>query len=529
MVCSECECVGYGHIPVVLRSLLNSVKDVLEDNGLQELFVTQANLLKELYENCVRTIKEKEENHIYRSRKKIEDKIKRIKSNDGKKLNEFLKKIREYKERARTITLRNTIEEGLKIFENNDDVSVEIKSLKEELEKKKEELKKLQLKAKKLEYYIMLTKCVLESTLKEDDGSTDSTKMKNFKNNKFISISALRKAGYLSDGKKCNINSSQDQFYAFDKCDILPEVYKSYYDVTLEEISHNVFISRPRPMSQKFKAEGEIYMAISHNGLLGIYIAAKEQIEFTYLTKDKEKTTTIISDVSEKTCIGFYDDYIFLLKIGKKPEKHTVENIIVNKNFENIVDISPNGSELPNVKSYTDTSRLQSTRELIYPSETGISIYNVDENNNQVVEIKNCVGIISQFGISISNVRCLYSTDEGIYCLHKNNTQTKIIDNVCSSEEVIYGCMLKSTKKDTESGVSTDDTKMDYNLSESYWVLGGKICTFSENKKEDKKKIGLDFAKGISFVRVFKDVFLLPEKTNNMLSFVKIAVGGLEE
>lgn len=137
MVCSECDCITNGHNPRVLKSLLGTVKGVLENKDSLECYKKQANLLKELYKDSIKIIKRKEIKHIHNDSKSINKKLEEIEESDRENLENFLISLKEYKKAIKTTTLKNRVEEGIKLLKNTDDLDEEIQSLKTELEKKK--------------------------------------------------------------------------------------------------------------------------------------------------------------------------------------------------------------------------------------------------------------------------------------------------------------------------------------------------------------------------------------------------------
>ena len=267
----------------------------------------------------------------------------------------------------------------------------------------------------------------------------------------------------------------------------------------LVDVGEGMRISEPVKVDKGLKTGGGIYASPSHQGILAIY-AYKDNysVQFTNLNTNRQVEIEVETD----SIIGFYDDNVLLLTLGKPLREATVEEVFDNPTVEIFKEIKGTG----NVYPWTDVSLLHERRVLYYATTNcELFAFNVDTRTNTRINVGRSVRCIAPLTGIDCGVKAVFQADFG-YCIYTLNMDNK----VTLVDESLYGDLT----------VLLPSTSNPRSVNDAVFV---HFIHFVKDEKEIDTSHLITFSEN-SIVRVYRDVFLTYDNKTESWFLVRVVV-----
>lgn len=386
---------------------------------------------------------------------------------------------------AVTDLVRKTCEKAINSFELEDKLKVELLSPKEKVEKNRKKMKDIDVEIMCQNVDISILEHVIKAA---KDGHFNEEE-------KLAYILLNEKTDWckpIDDEDYC-INTAVDDFVAFPTVNMVFDI-EGILKKKLVNVGKGVKISKPIEVEKKLIVGSDLYVSLSHRGVLAIYSHDEYVIQFTDLNTNNQKEMK----VENYSLAAFYDDKILLLTWDKPLRESTVKSVFSNPSISIFEEIE----ETNDISPYTDASIINVTRKLYYwtISDEKLFMFNVDTRENEEIPIdKNCYVVGSLTGINCGGEIVFYNhKDRYSYALKTDNSTERI--GIRQNEWLVTVFPSSSNPDDFENAV----------LKYSKRLI--------KDGKEISSRQDIEFCGGCSIVRIYKDVFLAYDE--NMDSWV---------
>lgn len=311
--------------------------------------------------------------------------------------------------------------------------------------------------------------------------------------------------------------SSIDTYSAFEdvsKAFDLENVFRQ----GLVDVGCKVQISRPVKVEKNLRMAGFcINVSLSPNGIIAIYSCMKTSFNSEYIPGDRcnivELTDLIRNDrqveveVEEQSSVAFYDDKLILLTSHAPLREGNVVDMFRNPSVSMLKEIGT----VKNIYYHTDTSLLHKIRLLYYFSPDGLYQYNVDAKENARLNVH----------YEIDSIACMTGIDIDVKCVFKALRSHSFACSLNSDNSVssILKCKGHSAF-DLTNVLPSHSAPND--ISRAVKKIGDSLYIDGDCKLD---LYGLvRFEQGYSMVRLYKDVFLMPDGRTSSWVLVRIVV-----
>ena len=264
----------------------------------------------------------------------------------------------------------------------------------------------------------------------------------------------------------------------------------------LVSVGEGVKISEPVKVERGLVTGSYIYASLSHQGVLAIY--AYKSVQLTNLNTNRQ----VKMRVWNESITGFYNDKALMLTYETHLREAVVEEVFSNPNIKTFKRIKGTGKAFP----WTDVSLLQERRVLYYPTiDDELFAFNVDTRTNTEIDVGRRVWYVASLTGIDCGVKAVFQSndDDCTYTLNTDDTVTK----VGGEQNNWLTALLPSTSspKSVKDGVFMYENRL---------VKDGKEIDTSH----------LIRFNGYSTIRVYKDIFLVYDKSTKSWVLVRITV-----
>lgn len=497
LVCPDCDCCEF-HDTVFLKRLRFLNKDIIKENDIflyQMILYPEHKVTKAEFKKVNREL-----SSIAKDLKFTRDMVENgeiIKESEHSLIDKIIDLAKGYKEDFSSNTLKEKFGKFCDMVDAVEDVEKELTNA---VEKEKElSAKYNEVLAKRNEIYCK-KKCL-------DVLCSNSTS--NFSpEEKLQFICVLKEMGVIEELGDYKIHSNIQDFCSFPGCGMLNFVKEANDKTELNKLEH---ISVYEKVEFKEADTSDIInLAISHNGIMAAYFGNyQDKICIYDIISDLSYT---INGISNTTYIGFYDNNIVLCTNKEEPKYDDIDEICRNESLDSLKSFE----DSKEITGFTNLSDIQVTRKMIYPTEEGIYLYNLDEHSGNIIySIKGCHSTLTASGININDIICFYLDDKhNLLYLdneYKSNTLLSDIKDGVSLE--MYSILPSTTSENT--------------LNNAIIVTNKGLISASDNTGNVEFKTGdntFTYQKGNSIIRLYNNIFLVSDAKTGSWCICKIIV-----
>lgn len=310
----------------------------------------------------------------------------------------------------------------------------------------------------------------------------------------YIALFVIGRKSFFKE--KARTNCSIYNYMGCDGADVLFDL-EGVMEKEIVDMGDGVEISQPLKVERGLMSGDYIYASLSHQGVFAIYING-DIVQFTDFNNNRQ----VRMSVEDTTHVGFYDDKMLLLTLGKPLREATVESVFDNPTIKTF----NRTGKRKRVTPYTDVSLLQARRVLYY-STTNYKLFtfNVDTKVNTKINVKEKVSFIASFtGIDCGAKAVFCSLDTSAYILNMD-------DSVTTMDEKPYSLLT----------VMFPSNSNPYNINDA----GFKCFDIIEkNRKMLNTRNLIRFDGHCSVVRIYRDIFLSYDKNTNSWVLINISI-----
>ena len=440
-------------------------KKVLDQVSVQELGVCLEERRKEIIKRGRKLNREYKDT---KSKLTTNGAIKTMYKKEIRRLETVIQYLIELKEETSTDTLGNACQEALNVFDVEDKIKEEFKTMRKGLEDTKRKMKEMKKEIRKLNEYMKTLNYLKEyGTYEFDDDKLKTFLLLNVKSSLLTS--------------SCCLKSPMDEFKAFSSVEKVFDI-KGVMEKELVNVGEGVKMSEPLKVEKRLLTGNNLYVSLSHQGILAICVEGNT-IQFTDLNTDRQ----VEMKVERSSLAGYYDNKILLLTFWENLREATVENVFENPNIRTFKYIY--GTQYAD--SCTDVTLLNVKRVLYYATvDNELFSFNVDTRVNLKVDVGRKVLSIPSFtGVDYGVKTVFKDYDDGCtYAINVDDSVTKI-------DERQDGCL-------TTIFPSISSPRNIKNAVLKYWW----DLMRNGNKINTNRLIRFDWF--YSIIRVYKDIFL---------------------
>lgn len=231
--------------------------------------------------------------------------------------------------------------------------------------------------------------------------------------------------------KRACVNCSINEFCACRGADLLFDIdeINKRKSVSVEE---GIRITCPLKVEKGLITGRDVFVSLSHEGILAIYASDKSVVQFTDLINGRQ----VEIHVEDQTHVGFYDGMVLLLTQKKPLREATVKELFDKQTIEAFREIKGTN----NVNPFTDISLLDARKKLYYSTMDGqFFVFDVNIRTNRKINVGVGVKTIASLtGINCGIEAVFQGYDNCIYTLNDSGMITKIRERQDNSLSMLF-------------------------------------------------------------------------------------------